>query len=442
MTGSYKTDLPTQVRWRIVGLLAITAVLCHFNRACMAIAGTEHIIGKRGVSETVMGTVYSAYLLVYTLLMMPGGWLIDRRGPRSALLWMGFGSAVFVALTGAVGALVRSSAVLVGGLLVVRGLLGSVSTPMHPGAARVVSLWTPPSERSLGNGVVTCASLIGYAVAPPVFGAVADRAGWPATFVLAGAVTALSAVLWTWYARNGPRDHPSTNQAERALIDRDRPPLPSIADRTPAGLSDLLLNRSLIFLTLSYASVGYFQYLFIYWIQYYFTNVLKLGRDQSRNYTTVAMLAMAIGIALGGWVIDRIEVRLGQRRGRVLVCMGSMTMSALFLGMGILRQGAAGIVAWFVLAMGVFGLCEAAFWTTATQVGASRGGVAAAIMNTGGNGGGLLAPVVTPLFAGHFGWKGGLGLACGFSLLGALCWLWIDPTEQAVPLERAGEKVS
>ena len=265
-----------------------------------------------------------------------------------------------------------------------------------------------------------------------MFGAAADRLGWPNTVVLGGVATTLVAALWMFYAKDSPRDHRGVNLEERALIERDRAPLPIATDPSP-GFLDLLRNRSLILLTLSYAAAGYFQYLFVYWIKYYFNQILHLGQDKSRIYTMIAMLAMAVGMAAGGWLSDRVEVRLGQRRGRALVCIGSLTVSALFLGMGILGQGVTWIVACFALAMGVLGICEAAFWTSATQVGASRGGIAAAIMNTGGNGGGLLAPIITPYFASYFGWKSGLGLACGVSLLGALCWLWIDPAEGPSP---------
>ena len=424
---------PTSVRWRIVGLLSLTAVLCHFNRVSMAVAGTEHIIGKLGISETAMGTVYTAYLLVYTILMTPGGWLIDRRGPRAALLLMGFGSAFFVAMTGAVGMLAKSGALLLGGLLVVRGLLGSVTVPMHPGAARMVSFWTPPSERSLANGAITCAALIGIALASPGFGYLSDHLGWPAAFMVGAVGAGLCAGLWALFSRDGPREHPSANLAEAALIERDRSKGSMATGQPPAGIGNLLRNRSLVLLTLSYAAAGYFQYLFVYWILYYFDHILKLGKDQSRNYTTIAMLAMAVGMAAGGWLCDRVEVRLGQRNGRAIMCIGSMTISALFLAMGILGQGTAWIVTCFSLAMGILGISEAPFWTSATQVGGRQGGIAAAIMNTGGNGGGLLAPVITPLFSSYFGWKSGLGLACGVSILWALCWLWIDPAEQAEP---------
>ena len=49
------------------------------------------------------------------------------------------------------------------------------------------------------------------------------------------------------------------------------------------------------------------------------------------------------------------------------------------------------------LALAAVGACEAPIWTTAVELGGRRGGTAAGICNTGGNAGGLLAPIVTPL---------------------------------------------
>src|SRR4051812_42055799 len=86
-----------------VALLMATAALGHFNRVGMAVAGGERLMKEYGLSETELGMVYSAFLLSYTLCMIPGGWLIDRFGAPFALTVMGFGMAVFVAATGAIG---------------------------------------------------------------------------------------------------------------------------------------------------------------------------------------------------------------------------------------------------------------------------------------------------------------------------------------------------
>ena len=88
---------------KTVPLLMMVVATGHFNRVGMAVAGTDRIVKVYGVDPEKMGLVYSAFLLVYTLAMLPGGWFIDRFGPRVALMVLCFGSTVFVALTGAVG---------------------------------------------------------------------------------------------------------------------------------------------------------------------------------------------------------------------------------------------------------------------------------------------------------------------------------------------------
>ena len=86
----------------------LVVAMGHFNRIGISVAGAERIIPRYGIAPKSMGMVYSAFLVVYTLAMLPGGWFIDRFGARTALVLLGFGSTVFVALTGAVG-LVASS---------------------------------------------------------------------------------------------------------------------------------------------------------------------------------------------------------------------------------------------------------------------------------------------------------------------------------------------
>jgi len=98
--------------------------------------------------------------------------------------------------------------------------------------------------------------------------------------------------------------------------------------------------------------------------------------------------------------------------------------------LGIFSKETFWIVLWFTLSLGVLGLSESAFWTMAVELGGRRGGTAAAIMNTGGNGIGLLAPMVTPAVSLALGWVWGIGLGALIGLLGALCWWGITPRER------------
>ena len=75
-----------------------------------------------------------------------------------------------------------------------------------------------------------------------------------------------------------------------------------------------------------------------------------------------------------------------------------------------------------------WGASESSFGQAAVARGGTRGGTDAAIINTGGNGVGLLAPLLTPIIGAHPGWQWGIGVGGLVGLLGAWCWCGIDPS--------------
>jgi MFS transporter, ACS family, D-galactonate transporter len=406
-----------RARWSIVALLMAVVGLSHLNRISIATAGNARIMGQYGLAPTRMGWIYSAFLIAYTACMIPGGWAIDRFGAKAAMMAVGFGSALFMALTGAVGLVARDPGSAFIGLLLVRGLMGVVSAPLHPASARVVGHWVAPGGRSLANGLVNGSALVGIAATPIVFGALIARLDWPAAFLVAGAATAGLALAWTLGAeeRPGPPAEPADP--------------PETADLVGAALGwrALLLHRGLILLTLGYAAVGYFQYLFFYWMNYYFQKILMLPESRSRWYEATLPLAMAAGMPLGGWLSDQLERSVGVRWGRRLVPMAGMLYGAAMLGLGVLSRQPAWIAFWFALALGAVGAAEGPFWATAVELGGRRGGSSAALLNTGGNAGGLLAPIVTPWVGRVYGWPWAVALGGLVSLVGAALWLGIDP---------------
>jgi sugar phosphate permease len=113
-----------------------------------------------------------------------------------------------------------------------------------------------------------------------------------------------------------------------------------------------------------------------------------------------------------------------------------MAASAVFVVLAVAGVGRGVAVACFALSMATLGMSEAAFWVTGVELGRRWGGTTGALLNTVGNAGGLVAPVVTPLFADQMGWHWGLRLAGGLCLLGGLCWLGVaadDRPSQAAP---------
>ena len=397
---------PQRMRWSIVVLLMALCFISHMNRVSMAIAADERIMPQYGISTEQMGTVYSAFLLIYTLFMLPGGWLIDRSGPRVALGMMALLTALCGVLTGMGAGTFAAAGSLLLFLIVVRSFMGFFTVPLHPGSARAVGLWLPAGRQTLANGLITGAALLGIACTPVAFGALMDGFDWPVAFVVTATITTAIGLLWFWTTRHLPR---------------------GTAEHAPVASSAGLASRSLVLLTLSYAAIGYFQYLFFYWMHYYFDSVLALGKMESRFFAGLPVFAMAFTMPLGGWLSTCLEAKRGWRAGRVCVAGLGMFGAAVFLMVGVLAQAHPWTVIAFTLALASLGLSEAAFWQTAIELGGARGGTAAALMNTGGNGIGLLAPLLTPFIAARLGWQAGLGMGAVVGLAGALCWLWIRP---------------
>lgn len=423
---------PTRIRWQIVALLMGLCLISHFNRTSMSVAGTDRIMEQFNIEPTRMGAIYSAFLLVYSICMIPGGLFIDRFGPRRALMLVGFGSAFFGALTGVTGWICASSASLLLSLTLVRGTMGLVSTPLHPAGARAISNWFPYTHRSGANGMVTAAAILGVALSYPGFGALIKAVDWPTAFLISAGLTVLLTFLWAILATDRPSQHPRVNQKEKELVEtREWSPQAESMTSDPANRRSswlaLLFNRNLILVTLSYAAVGYFQYLFAYWMQFYLDKVLHVGATQSKYYASILQVALALGMPLGGWLSGRLAQSRGVRFGRALVSGGGMVASALLLGFGVVAHDPAWIVAWFALAHAAIGASEGPFWATAVDIGGKMGGTSAAICNTGGNLGGLLAPVLTPWISSQFGWPWGIGVGGVICFLGALCWCGIDP---------------
>jgi sugar phosphate permease len=450
---------PTSVRWRILALLLAYSFLSWFNRVSMSVAGEDAIMEPYGIGEVAMGVIYSAFLFSYALFMTPGGCFTDRAGAWAALALMGLGSAVFGLWTGLVGYLFLTGSSLWLALVVVRTLMGLFTAPIYPASGQIISHWLPMPQRAWANGAVMGAALVGIASTFIGFGLLIDNIGWETAFVITGLATGFVALVWSFYATNRPGQHPGVNAAELDLINAHERNLKSAkaslvglpeagADRDTgkeagkkAVWSDwlvLLRNRSLVLLTVSYAAVGYIEYLFYFWVLHYFKEILKFSKDDSRLCATVVNLAMAAGMFLGGWAADRCLRRYGYRLGRTLVPVVGMSASAVFVFMGVFATEPWAVVVLFSLALAAVGACEGPMWATAIDLGGKHGGTAAGVFNTGGNAGGILAPVLTPWVAKRWNWEAGISLGSVFCLVGVILWFWIDPRERCP--DEAGDK--
>ena len=188
-------------------------------------------------------------------------------------------------------------------LIVIRFAFGAVSSPIYTACARMCAVWIPTHYLARVQAFIIAGACMGGAVSPIVFKWLISLFRWRRSFYIAGAATALLALLWSVYVRRLPRD------AERVtgLLAQ------------PRSWRRLLLNRNLALLTFAYFTLGYFEYIFFYWIYYYFGEVRHTGFTQSARYTTVIFLVMLVMMPTGGWVSEKKSGTAGPTGRRSIV---------------------------------------------------------------------------------------------------------------------------
>jgi MFS family permease len=417
------------VQWGIATLMVAFSVMSYFDRTIMSIAGPG-IIKEFSLTETEMGSVYSSFVLSYAILMIPGGWLADRLGPWRVLTGMGFGAGLFTALTALSGKPGLGTLLgVVPSFLIIRLGLGASTAPLYPSCGRMNANWYDLNKRARIWGLVAAGAGIGSATSPLLFTWMIARYGWRFSFFLSGVATAALATVWVWYVRDHPSQHPALSRLPNHALPRPLKRKPAgNPGRTPWGR--ILSDRNLVLLFIGYFTVAYFEYIFFFWIYYYFGQIRHMGTTETALYTSSTMVAWTAMTPLGGWLSDRLAERLGHKIGRRLVPLVCLTTSAILVVIGINLSSPTAGAAVLALSFGCAASTDGPFWACAIDVGGKYVGAAGGMLNTGGNLGGFFAPVVTPFIAHFFGWSAGLYVGSAIMAAGAALWLGIDPTKR------------
>ena len=140
------------------------------------------------------------------------------------------------------------------------------------------------------------------------------------------------------------------------------------------------------------------------------------------------LLLSVVGDLFGGVATDVVTRRFGLRVGRTgvgalayIVAGGAMIAAGLVTGPVL--------AAWLIaIAVGASMFTLGASWSTCLDIGGSHAGVVSAAMNTSGQIGSVLSPLMVTFLLGRLGdWNVPLFVMGGLFLMGALCWGLIDP---------------
>ncbi len=393
-------------------LLAGYSVMSYVDRTLLSVAAPS-IIKEFAISETEMGVVFSAFQLSYMLMMTPGGRWADRFGARLVLTIMGVGAGLFTALMPA-GPILGKLIGFIPAMVLLRLGFGVFTAPLYPSTGRVNANMIPVEKRTFVQSIINSGAGLGGALSPLLFTWMMVAFGWRRSFILAGVCTVALALVW-----NATMRETAASRAEASAV---------------PDWGKLLRNRNLQLLTLGFAAVDYFEYIFFYWLYYYLGEIRKVPADEMAVWASMPFVAWVVMMPMGGLLADWAASRFGLRKGYRGVAVFSMAVSVAALVGALQMDGIGATITLLSLAFGSVAIADVVFWAGTIAIAGRQVGAAGGIMNTGGNFGGGLAPIVTPMVAARYGWSAGLYLGAAVAVIALVCWLFIDP-EQPNPSE-------
>lgn len=326
---------PPGARRRQLGMLGVAVLLAvhsQFYRSSVGVIAPD-LMDELALAPEDFGLVAGSFFIVFAVLQIPMGILLDRFGARLT---------VSLTLTLAVaGGVVFAAAETAAGLTAGRTLLGIGFAGAMVGSLVVMRRWFASRNFTMAVAVLFASAHAGNLAATAPLAAAAAEWGWRTTFMAQAALTAGIALLFFLAVRDTPGTGPDAEPPSSR-----RESLASVI----AGLAAVWSNRNLL-CVLPMVAVGYASVIAILggWGGPYLHAVFALDAAARGE----ALFAMAVAMLLGTLAYGPLDRWLGTRRG--VVTAGAAITTALFAALA-LRAGAGVVEAGVLLVLlGFFG---------------------------------------------------------------------------------------
>lgn len=419
---------PTRTRYRVVAFMVTLAMVTYLDRACIG-AMAPDIQREFGLDAAQMSWVFFAFILAYALFEIPTARWADRHGARATLTRIVTWWSVFTLATA--GAFNYVS------LLITRFLFGMGEAGAWPSVARVFSRWIPVRERGTVKGVFFAGAYSAGALTTLTVTALLPFMGWRTILIMFGCVGFIWVMAFRWWFRDEPTEHPGVDAEERALILADRPPAAPQVSGWPYWRT-LLRHKNVLLLCLMYMPNCATFYFCITWLPTYLS---KQHGFEKAQLGFVASLPLFLSIAtqfLGGYWSDRIAARHGLRAGRRTLGVLGYGLAAVCIVAASLSPVPMTAAVLIALAAATCMLTTASAWSTCVDIGREHSATVGATMNTAGQIAAILSqPIVGYSVKWFDNWNTPFWLLGGLFVIGAVCWLFIDPLKPVFGLPAA-----
>jgi MFS transporter, ACS family, glucarate transporter len=376
-----------------------------------------------GLDQVALGWLLTVFLVGYTVFQIPGAVLGEYGGPRRTLTWMGVASLLATVVT-AIAPRLASVAAVLAILIAARLLLGAAQGGLFPVATGAIKNWFPVRNWGFAQGFLITGAWLGSAITPPIVSALVLDFGWRQALAAVCLPSVLVLAWWQYDARDRPAEHPGVGAAELADLAED---VGAAEDRVSlARIMHVLVDHQVLLITASYLLMNYVFYLVTFWSFLYLRQERGVTVLESGWLASLPFLAAAVSRAVDGQLSDSLILRFGARWGMRMLPLIALPCAGLFLWL----TGAAGTttlaVAALCLAFGWCELIEGPYWSATMRLAPADSMAATAVLNTGGNLGGVVATPAIAALSAHHQWQAIFALGAAASLGAAALWFWVD----------------
>jgi MFS family permease len=176
---------------------------------------------------------------------------------------------------------------------------------------------------------------------------------------------------------------------------------------------------------------SYAFYFYLTWMPTYLERIRGFKATDLGLFAGAPMVACMVADLTGGLATDSITKRFGLRLGRTIAGGSGFIFAGLFTLLGASAADPTTAALYLALGAGWGAFCLGAAWGTCMDIAGPHAGVVGAVMNTAGQVGGFLSPIVLATLIRETGdWNTPLNIT-GVMLVGAaLCWVFINPNRR------------
>jgi ACS family D-galactonate transporter-like MFS transporter len=414
-----KMKTKSNARFWVLALLFIGTAINYMDRTNISV--TAPLIQKDlNLSPALLGLIFSAFGWTYALAQIPGGWLLDKYGPKrtygmSLILW-----SIFTFMQGFATNFLSLFGMRLG--------LGLTEAPAFPTNNKVITTWFPQKERAFATGFYTAGEFVGLAFLTPFLFWLQATFGWSTVFFVTGAIGIIFALIWFKQYSN-PNESKRINQAELDYIQQGG----GLSENEgPSNKSDwsqltkLFKHRQFNGILLGQFAISSTLYFFLTWFPTYLVKEKHLTMLKVGFVASLPFIAAFIGVIVGGiwsdWLLRRGKT-VGFSRKTPIVT-GLLLASTII--MANYTSSVSLIIA--VMSFSFFGQgLSSISWSLLAEIAPAKlVGIAGGIFNFAGNLSGIITPLVIGFIVSATGsFTGALIVVGGIAVVGAISYIFI-----------------